>query len=406
MNIERSFIGSCLQNQEVALQVQLNPDCFADKLCCDIWKVIVRGITDPQLILREVGLEHDRDIGDMYSSGDFGMVEEYARLVRDGFRARSVRSALELAARKLDSGRPVDEVIEPIMLAAQSGGESEYRPIMDLMVDLYHDMSEKQDGTNDGRFIPSGYPDVDKLTGGLERGSLVVVAGRPSQGKSAYAMGVCQKVSATHKVCFSSIEMDCTSISYRLVSSISKLDLKALRTTLNFSESAWRKACDVTEKLKTHKLYVDDNPMRSASQIAAQARRHHARHGLDLLMVDYLGLLESESPSIPRHLQVAEMTKIFKRVAKQLDCCVMLLCQLNRDAEGKQPSLSQLRESGSIEQDADIVQFTYRYKEGNQDRAEIIVAKNRNGPTGIVQMVWLGGSASYESMGYSGGFDD
>ncbi|GAV19918.1 replicative DNA helicase [Mariprofundus micogutta] len=398
--IEQSFIGSCLIDQDLIGLVSVKPDHFSDKLCSHVWRTMLAGYSDPVSVCREIGSEHEQAISDMIGQAYTSAAEKHGREIIEAHRKRVFMSALVLAHKKLKSGESVDASLTGLITAADSECDSEYRPVVDLIVDAYNDMRSRHEGTDDNRFMPSGYPDLDFLTGGLERGSLVTVAGRVSMGKTAFAMGMCQRVAESNAVCFSSIEMDNQSVAYRLMASISRMDLKLLRTGAVISNSAWEGAAKSVDTIKKLNFYIDDNPKRSASQIAAQARRHHAKKGLDLLMVDYLGLLDPESTkSLPRHLQVGEMTRIFKTLAKQLNCCVMLLCQLNREADGKRPTLAHLRESGSIEQDSDVIMLPYRYKdESNNDRAIVIVAKNRNGPTGDAPMAWVGSSASYESL--------
>ena len=212
-------------------------------------------------------------------------------------------------------------------------------------------------------------------------------------GKTAFAMGVCLNAAVDHHVCFSSVEMDNESVGFRMMSNISEMDLKLLRTGAVKSKDAWSKAADAVHSLSKLNFFIDDNPKRSASQIAAQARRHAAKHGVDILMIDYVGLLTPDNARKNRTEQIADMTRTFKQLSKELNCGVILLCQLNRDADGQTPTLAHLRESGAVEQDADVILFPRR----DGDDAEVIVAKNRNGPTGTVPMDWHGSTASYRS---------
>ncbi len=397
--VEEAFIGSCLLNPDLIGLVSVKPEHFRDKLCSHVWRTMLAGHADPVSVCREIGSEHESALSAMIGQAYTSAAEKHAREIIEAYRKRVFMSALVVAHKKVESGESVDASLTGLIAAADSNCDSEYRPVVDLIVDAYNDMKARHDGADDNRFMPSGYPDLDFYTGGIERGSLVVVAGRPSMGKSAFAMGVCQRVAESNAVCFSSIEMDNQSVAFRLMASISRMDLKLLRTGAVISSSAWEGAAKSVDTIKKLNFHIDDNPKRSAGQIAAQARRHHAKKGLDLLMVDYLGLLDPESTKdLPRHLQVGEMTRVFKALAKQLNCCVMLLCQLNREADGKRPTLAHLRESGSIEQDSDVVLMPYRFQEEGNDRAVVIVAKNRNGPTGDAPMAWVGSSASYESL--------
>ena len=402
---EYALIGTCLLDPDVFGTLTVKAEHFSDRLCSRIWEAMQRGINDPVSVCREIGSEHEHEITQMVNTSYTSAAEKYATEITAAYLKRSFLSKLVVTHRQVETGeKSIDDAISGLVTAADVGCESGYTPVIDLVVQNYLDIKARQEGTDTSRFMASGYPSLDIYTGGLERGNLVIVAGRSSMGKSALAMGICQRVAEQHAVCFSSIEMDNQSVAYRLMASISKMDLRLLRTAKVISSKAWDGLTNATEKIKTLNFNVDDNPKRSAGQIAAQARRHKQRNGLDVLMVDYLGLLDSESQKdLPRHLQVGEMTRIFKGLAKQLDCCVILLCQLNRDAEGKRPTLANLRESGSVEQDADIVLFPYRFKNAlGHDDAMVIVAKNRNGPTGDAPMAWVGCSASYEPLEQGG----
>ena len=398
--IEYAFIGSLLTEPDLIGEHPVKPDHFENKLCSQVYLQMSKGNTDPALVCRELGSAVEPELVKMVGQACSSAVAKHAAEIIKASVRRKFAYALEIAKKKTSNGEDVDSVLDGLLSAVDSGQESEYRSAADSTYEVYSAMQSRNEGGIDTRAIPSGYPTIDRYTGGLERGSLVLNSGRSSMGKTSLGISMALHVAKTHAVCISSLEMDHSSVAYRFIASVSKLDLKLLRTSTGFSQTAWKKSADAVDQISGLNLWIDDNPNRTASQIAAQARRHHARHGLDLLMIDYIGLLNSDGhKSLPRHLQVGAMTRTFKALAKQLDCCVVIMCQLNRDAEGQRPTLAHLRESGALEQDADVVLFPYRYVENGVDKAVCIVGKNRNGPTGDAPMHWDASSASFESLG-------
>jgi len=403
VSIEYSYIGGCFTDPNIIGEIPVTPDHFSDAVCAEIYKNMREGVHDAMIIARDTG--YNEQVSQMILASIDSHTRQQGREIIADYKRRKFNHAIFMAQHELSNRSiSVDAALEDLIKAVDNSADSTYRHIGQFASDVFLDMQARVDGTGSERFIKSGYKDFDRFTGGLERGSLVVVAGRPGSGKTSFAMGVCQKVSLHHSVAVSSIEMDNLSMAYRITASLSGLDLKLLRTASQFPSEAWTGAATATQEMSDMQLYIDDNPSRTISQIASQARRQKAIKGLDVLMVDYLGLIESDGKNKPRHLEIADMTRTLKGIAKELNCCVMLLCQLNREADGKKPKLSHLRESGAVEQDADMVIFPYRWtememeggKEIEVDKAELVVGKNRNGATGDVPIFWHGKSASYK----------
>ena len=392
--VEESFIGSCILDPDRVGLVDVKPEHFEDKQLGKIWKVMLGGDTDPIVVKDKLGEEFNQILSTCVTSAYTAAVEKHAVEIVKSATKRSFMSALNLAYGKLENGADVDSVASELLVTATGTGDSAYIHASDIVCDLYkgmqnHDMS---------KFIPTGFSDLDFLIGGIERKNLMVIAGRPSMGKTAMAMGICLNAAKDYHVNFSSVEMDRESVGYRMMSSISDMDLKLLRTGAVKSKEAWGKAADAVNKLSELNLCIDDNPQRTATQIAAQCRRHKQKRGLDVLMVDYVGLLVPDNSRESRVQQIANMTRTFKALAKELNIGVILLCQLNRDADGTVPTLAHLRESGAVEQDADVSLFPRRFNDNGTEEAEVIVAKNRNGPTGVVPMEWCGSTASYKTQ--------
>jgi len=394
--IEEAFIGSMLIQPDNVGLYPVKPEHFEQKELAAIWSQLTSGNTDGMLIIQKLGSEYEQIMCQCIevSSGTASQsLEKQAHSIIKSFESRSMKLALTKAYGQIESGLEVDDVLGELMKTTIEHGDSGYVHVAEIVNDVYRSLETK----DRSKFMPTGFSDLDFLTGGIERKNLIIVAGRPSMGKTAFAMGVCLNVAKTYQTAFNSVEMDNESVGNRMLSSISEMDLKLLRTGAVKSAEAWSKAASAVQALSKLNFYIDDNAKRTASQIAASARRQKMRYGLDFLMIDYVGLLNPENARKSRQEQVADMTKTLKQLSKELDIGIMLLCQLNREAEGQIPNLSHLRESGAVEQDADVVLFPRRFKNDlGDEEAEVIVAKQRNGPTGVVPMIWHGSTASYK----------
>ena len=245
--------------------------------------------------------------------------------------------------------------------------------------------------------IATGFKKLDEITSGLQKGDLVVVAGRPSMGKSIFATDI---ASSASKNGFStglfSLEMSAEQLTLRILSAESGIPLHSIRNATITSDE-WIELTNVAAALADKKLFIDDTPALNIMELRAKARKLKAEHGLDLLIVDYLQLINTSRRHENRHQEVAEISRALKALAKELDAPVVALSQLSRAVDSrmdKRPMLSDLRESGAIEQDADLIMFLYRDVVYNQDTenpalAELIVGKQRNGPTGVVFLNFL-----------------
>lgn len=257
---------------------------------------------------------------------------------------------------------------------------------------------EAQEGT-----VETGFADLDRMTGGLHASELVILAARPSMGKTAFAMNICENVvmKSRKPTLFISLEMAAIELIERMMCSVARVNGHRLRNGSLAPEDRKRLVKKAGE-LSTVPLFIDDSPTRNVSEIAGAARRIKRReNGLGLIVIDYLQLIQPDAPSDPRQEQVAKIARRLKGLARELKAPVLCLSQLNRQAEDSRdhrPKLSHLRESGAIEQDADVVMFVHResyYQKGNPDSdvdetaAQIIIEKQRNGPTGDVELNWF-----------------
>lgn len=249
--------------------------------------------------------------------------------------------------------------------------------------------------------LSSGYPDVDRITSGFQASDFVVVAARPSMGKTAFASNIA--VNMMVPVAIFSLEMSKEQLFDRIMSSESRVNSMRIKNG-QFVRKDWKKITNAAEKLSELDIFIDDTPSLSYAEIGRRARRLKRKHDIQAVIVDYLGLAEGDNPK-NRVEEISSISRGFKKLAKELRVPVIALSQLNRDCEkrlNKRPMLSDLRDSGAIEQDADLVMFLYRdevYHKDSEDKgiAELIIAKHRNGPIGIVRMTWIDKITRFES---------
>jgi replicative DNA helicase len=250
--------------------------------------------------------------------------------------------------------------------------------------------------------IPTGFDRLDEMTSGFQESDLVIIGARPSIGKTALALNMAAYIAFRHNIPtgFFSLEMSDVALAQRLISSEAKVDGKNLRSGYLSSEN-FRDILSVTGKMNEAPFYIVDMPNMKLLDLRSQARKLRAKEAVRIIFVDYLGLIGHENNSLPRHEQISEISRSLKSLARELKIPVVVLCQLNREMErigqGQPPTLANLRDSGSIEQDADLVIFLHKKskkgEEGDQKTApwviptELIVAKQRNGPVGVVELV-------------------
>lgn len=253
--------------------------------------------------------------------------------------------------------------------------------------------------------VPSGFHDLDDLTSGFQPSELIILAARPSMGKTALSLNIAlHNALNKKKVAFFSLEMAREQVLMRLLSSLSKINLSRLING-QVGDHSWSQLIAAAAKLSETKLFIDDSSPLSPYEIRAKARRMKAREGLDLLIVDYLQLMQLTEPGETREREVSEISRLLKAFSKELAIPIIALSQLNRGVESRsnrRPILSDLRESGAIEQDADVIAMLYRedYYEENDTtgEAEVIVNKHRNGPTGTVKLRWIPEYGSFENQ--------
>jgi len=354
-----------------------------------------------------------------------GNIRRYAEIVRERAILRKLVSASdEISTNAFNpKGRPVaailDDAEQKIFNIGEEGARIKqgFQGMDSLVVQLLDRVQQMAENPNDVTGVSSGFYDLDRLTAGFQAGDLIVLAARPSMGKTALAINIAEHVALNDglPVAVFSMEMGAAQLAVRVVGSIGRIDQSHLRNG-RLTDDEWPRLTEAIEKLRTISLHIDETAGLTSSELRASARRLARQHGkLGLIVVDYLQLMSGSSDRENRATELGEISRGLKMLAKELQCPVMALSQLNRSVEtrpDKRPMMSDLRESGAIEQDADIIMFIYRDEYYTKDAckepgvAEIIIAKQRNGPTGVVKLAFLKPITKFESLASGGGSGD
>jgi replicative DNA helicase len=351
-------------------------------------------------------------------------IRRYAEIVRERSILRKLISVSdEIATSAISTkGKPVpqilDEAEQKIFNIGEEGARMRqgFQSMGNLVVQLLDRVEEMSQNPNDITGVPTGFFDLDRMTSGMQAGDLIVLAARPSMGKTALAINIAENVALKEglPVAVFSMEMGASQLAIRIVGSIGRIDQTRLRTGKLLDEE-WPRLSEAVERLRNVSLSIDETPGLTPSELRANARRLARSCGkLGLVVVDYLQLMSGSSGTDGdnRATELGEISRGLKMLAKELQCPVIALSQLNRGVEqrtDKRPMMSDLRESGAIEQDADVIMFIYRDDYYNKDSkepgvAEIIIGKQRNGPTGTVKLTFLKPITKFES--YAGPSSD
>lgn len=338
-------------------------------------------------------------------------VREYAKIVRDKSMLRAIAGAASeiqsLAFEGVGSAADIAELAEQKIYNVRHGREVKgLSHIKNVIMDLYAKLDELSQSGNDIPGIPTGFHDLDHALTGLNKSDLILIAARPGMGKTAFALNLALNAAKSSKkdVVVFQLEMSKDQLASRFLSNEALIESQKLKTG-NLEQDDWVKIARASNVLAKTRIYVDDNPAITVAEIKAKCRR--LGEGLGLIVIDYLQLMQSGGRRNDNRTQeVAEISRGLKIMAKELNVPVVCLSQLSRASEqraDKRPMLSDLRESGAIEQDADIVLFIYRddyYNEDSEDKnvAEIIIAKNRHGATGTVNLQWIGQYTTFSNQ--------
>jgi replicative DNA helicase len=348
-------------------------------------------------------------------------IRRYAEIVRERGVMRKVLaaiddiSALVFNPQGKDSKQILDEAESRILAIAEEGARvsQNFRELQPLLVEVVEQVDElyNRENQSDVTGLPTGFTELDRMTSGLQPGDLVIVAGRPAMGKTALSINIGEHVAIETglPVVVFSMEMGGAQLAMRMLGSVGRIDQQRLRTG-RLNDEEWPRMTHAIQKMNDVRFYIDETPALTAMELRARARRLARQCGkLGLIIVDYLQLMASNSEGENRATEISEISRNLKWLAKELNCPVIALSQLNRSLEqraNKRPMMSDLRESGAIEQDADLILFIYRdevYYPDSEDKgtAEIIVGKQRRGPIGTVRTSFLGQFTKFEN--YAGG---
>ncbi len=333
-------------------------------------------------------------------------VSNHAKIIHEKFMLRRlIRASSEIAEKgyeSVDAEMLIEEAESSIFEISQNRNKKGFQAISDVLQTTYDRIVMLHDDPNALTGIATGFDALDEKTNGLQRSDLVLIAARPSMGKTAFALNLCQHAAVKEKksVAIFSLEMAADQLAQRLLAAQSLVSIGDIRTG-NISDDDWIKLARSSAQLAESKIFIDDTPGITVAEIRSKCRRLKMNYGLDVIMIDYLQLMSGGGKTENRQQEISTISRSLKEIAREMNCPVIALSQLSRASELRadhRPILSDLRESGAIEQDADIVMFLYRDEYYNPDTVdeslkgigEVIIAKQRNGETGKVYLAWLG----------------
>jgi len=331
-------------------------------------------------------------------------ISAYAKLVKEKSVLRQlISTATGIVTRSYGTGADVDQLLDEAEHAIFEISEHKIRPsffpMKDIIKDSFRTIERLYERKELVTGVPTGFGKIDEITSGLQNSDLIIIAGRPSMGKTAFALNIAEHVALEENIAVAifSLEMAKEQLAMRMFSSIAKVNSQKLRRGF-VGETDWPKLTTAAGRLSEAPIFIDDTPAITVLEMKAKARRLKADKGLGLVILDYLQLMRSGGSKDSREQEISEISRSLKALAKELAVPVIALSQLNRKVEdrtNRRPQMADLRESGAIEQDADVIAFIYRDEvynksEDNTERgfAEIIIGKQRNGPTGTVKLVF------------------
>ncbi len=424
---EQSVIGSMLLDREAVVVASelIHGDDFYSKQYGIIFDAMVELHTEGKpvdLVVLQEKLR-EKDVPPEVSSLEFmkdilavvptsANIKQYANLVAEKSTLRKLIRLNEEIASNCYIGKEslefiLDDTEKRIFEICQHRNTDDFVPIRDVVANAMHkiEMASKTQGTVTG--VPTGFIDLDYRTAGMQPSDLVLIAARPSMGKTAFVLNIAQHVAfKQHKaVAIFSLEMSKEQLVNRLFSLESKVSGQNIRTG-QLSDNEWEKLAETAGIIGQSNLMIDDTPGISIAELRSKCRKFKLERGLDMIIIDYLQLMSGSGRSESRQQEISDISRSLKAIARELSVPVLALSQLSRAVEQRpdhRPMLSDLRESGAIEQDADVVMFIYRDDYYNKETekpgvAEIIIAKQRNGPIGTVELAWLADYTKFANL--------
>jgi len=339
-------------------------------------------------------------------------LEAYISIVEDKSTLRKlIRSATSIIEESYNKQDRVEEVLDlaqkKIFDLAEKQGSNDYEPLSNVLERGFLEIERLFNNKGSITGVGSGIRDLDAKTSGFQKGDMVLIAARPSMGKTTFSLNIAENAALREgkSVVIFSLEMSKEQLAYKLLCSEANVDMLKLRTG-NLDDDDWERIARATGPLSKAKIYIDDTAGLSVMEMRSKCRKIKMEHGIDMILIDYLQLMSGSSGSESRQQEVSEISRSIKALAKEMECPVIALSQLSRAPEQRadhRPMLSDLRESGSIEQDADVVMFLYRdeyYNKETEEKniGECIIAKQRNGPVGTVKMAWIGAHSKFANL--------
>lgn len=339
-------------------------------------------------------------------------LEAYISIVEDKSTLRKlIRSATSIIEESYNKQDRVEEVLDlaqkKIFDLAEKQGSNDYESLANVLERGFLEIERLFNNKGSITGVGSGIRDLDAKTSGFQKGDMVLIAARPSMGKTTFSLNIAENAALREgkSVVIFSLEMSKEQLAYKLLCSEANVDMLKLRTG-NLDDDDWERIARATGPLSKAKIYIDDTAGLSVMEMRSKCRKIKMEHGIDMILIDYLQLMSGSSGSESRQQEVSEISRSIKALAKEMECPVIALSQLSRAPEQRadhRPMLSDLRESGSIEQDADVVMFLYRdeyYNKETEEKniGECIIAKQRNGPVGTVKMAWIGAHSKFANL--------
>ncbi|SHK56764.1 primary replicative DNA helicase [Clostridium cavendishii DSM 21758] len=422
---EQSVLGSMIIDRNTIAQAAegLTTEDFYRDAHKTIFQSIVEMFQRDEAVDQVTLLEYLKSTGRLEKSGGITYVTEisgsvpttanvadYIKIVSEKSILRKlIKSSTEIIESCYNDQSNVEEVVDKaekkIFDIAETKTTSDFEPISAVLERGFKQIESLYNNKGSITGVGSGFKDLDAKTSGFQSGDMVLIAARPSMGKTTFALNICEHAALREgkSVVIFSLEMSKEQLAYKLLCSEANVDMLSLRTG-NLDDKDWENIARAAGPLAAAKIYIDDSAGVSVMEMRSKCRRLKMEYGIDLIMIDYLQLMSGSGES--RQQEVSEISRNIKAIAKEMECPVIALSQLSRAPEQRadhRPMLSDLRESGSIEQDADLAMFLYRdeyYNKETEDKnvAECIIAKQRNGPVGTVKLAWLGQFSKFGNL--------
>ncbi|MBQ3319794.1 MAG: replicative DNA helicase [Spirochaetia bacterium] len=431
LEAEKATLGAILMNSSSLLAVSkiLSPDDFYKNANKKIFQAMLNldqqhsSNVDILTVIQEL-----KRIGELDAAGGAAYVssltsevpttanvEYYAQIVQDNSVRRSlIQTSNEIIAGAFDDTVPTGVMLEnaerKIFDITEKQHTTEYKSISSMVSPIFDIIESRKKAGSDCTGIPSGYPDLDSKTNGFQNSELIIIGARPSKGKTALALSMAANIAGRYKkrVGFFSLETDGMALMQRLLAGEAKVNSRHIQSGFLSPREFSKLMAAGNVFYENFPMFICDTPNMRLIDLRTEARKLRAKEKVEIIFIDYIGLISSDNKEVARHEQVAEISRSLKQLARELKIPIVVLCQVKREVKDEKPSLSDLRESGSIEQDADVVLFLHDAKtdkdnngeqdSGNGKEVDIIIGKNRNGPIGEARLMFLPAYTRFEPL--------